>query len=169
MPISSQPHSPAFMPQVMKDARKQDRPPLLGLALRLANDGDATTCERAADAACDIASNCSDPAIELALTDTLRGAVLQHSRIAEAVAVQCQKRLRSREPGTEAGWQLGGSAAQDADMCLHLLQVPTARGTASQAIVRAVSHGVITKEEVGITCHMEPLPDTYKGTSCNVS
>ena len=129
------------MLQALEAARsKPDLPPLVGLTLRLAANGDASTCVRAAAFACDLAS-------EPLLSETLRNAVHQHSRIAEAVAAHCQKRLRARETDTPPDDEFGGCAAVDADMCLQLLQVPTARGVASQALVRALSHGVLTKEE----------------------
>ncbi len=58
-----------------------EQPPLLGIILRLANDDDASFCAQAAAAACELACSCRDPVCALVLSDTLRCAVLQHSKV----------------------------------------------------------------------------------------
>lgn len=78
------------------------------------------------------------------------------------MAQQCQKRLRALEqqetpPSGEAQPSVGGNAVREADMCLQLLHVPACRGAVSQAISRALSHGVLTKDEVSALPY-HPLP-----------
>lgn len=134
----------------------QDRPLLMGLTLRLASDGDASACAKVVDAACEHICSGSDnlAACPLAMSEVLRSALLHHSRIAEAAVAVLQKRLRGREQATPPGKprQPTGNAALDADLCLQLLHVPAARNGTVQAVVRALSHGALTKEEVGWPC-----------------
>lgn len=67
--------------QTLDAASPTDKPPLLGLILRTANNLDASLCARAAAAACELACSCRDPVCVLVLSDTLRTAVLQHSKV----------------------------------------------------------------------------------------
>ncbi|BDA47782.1 probable MATH domain and coiled-coil domain-containing protein At3g at N-terminal half [Coccomyxa sp. Obi] len=159
----------SVMLAVLDAASPVDKPPLLGLVLRFANLSDASYCAQAAAAACELACSCHDPVCALALSDTLRAAVLQHNKVAEAVAAQCQKRMRALEqqgtpPSGEAQPSLGGNAVRETDMCLQLLHVPTCRSAVYQAIARALSHGVLTKDELamaaGRVCAKQLLTQT---------
>lgn len=73
----------AFVPllQTLDAFSPMEQPPLLGIILRLANDDDASFCAQAAAAACELACSCRDPVCALVLSDTLRCAVLQHSKV----------------------------------------------------------------------------------------
>ena len=73
--------------------------------------------------------------------------------MAEAIAAQCQKRMRALEqqgtpPAADVQPSAGGPAVREADLCLQLLLVPACRSAVSQTIARALSHGVLTKDEV---------------------
>lgn len=119
---------------------------LLHLSIRMA-DRTPSAWSDAALIIYDRLGICTDPAVYYSLLEVLRACLAKHPKFAAALLVHLAAELRKHE-SSAAPKRPPAAARLDADICMLLLYQPALRNQALNAIMRAVSHGIMTKEEV---------------------